>query len=116
MSVSFQGVENAVLTFEAGAVTVGWPVALTANNKVANAPTGAIPLGIALNKRSDHAAVQFRGYAEANYSGSVPPALGWNSLVANGSGGLRVAGSGESGRSCLVVNLDTTDKVMGLFL
>jgi hypothetical protein len=50
------------------------------------------------------------------YSGSAAPSLGWNRLVANGSGGMRLAASGENGRACLVVNLNTIDKTMGLFL
>ena len=50
------------------------------------------------------------------YSGSAAPALGWNSLVADGSGGLRLAASGETGRDCLVVSLNTAEKTMGLFL
>ena len=61
------------------------------------------------------AAVQLRGYVQAAYTGTAP-ALGFASLVADGSGGLRVAGTGETGRNCLVVSVDTTGKTMGLFL
>lgn len=116
MSVAFYGTENAVLTFEVGTVTAGYPVAMSANNKVANAASGNAIVGVALNKRNGFGAVQVRGYTELIYTGTTAPSLGYNMLVANGSGGVRLAGSGETGRSCLVVNLDTTNKIVGLFL
>lgn len=116
MSVVFNGTETAVLTFQASSAAASGLAAMAGNNTVKNAGVGAAPVGIILNKRNNHAAVQVRGYAEVKYSGSTAPVLGWNSLVADGSGGLRVAGSGETGRTCLVVNLNTTDKIMGLFL
>ena len=89
---------------------------MSANNTVKNAAGGAAPVGILLNKRSGHGAVQIKGYVQVSYSGSAAPSLGWNSLVADGSGGMRLAASGETGRNCLVVNLNTADKTMGLFL
>ena len=116
MSVAFNGIENLVVTFQAGTVAVGSPAAMSANNTVRNAISGTAPVGIVRNKRNDHAAVQVKGYAEMKYSGSTAPSLGWNSLVADGSGGLRVASTGETGRACLVVSLNTTNKTMGLFL
>ena len=115
MSVAFNGIDNQVVTFQAGTAAAGNPVTMEANDTVKTAPGGTAPVGILLNKRSGHGAVQIKGFVQVNYSGSAP-ALGWNSLVADGSGGLRLAASGESGRSCLVVNLNTADKTMGLFL
>ena len=50
------------------------------------------------------------------YSGSPAPVLGWNRLVTDGAGGLRPEQTGETGRACLVVNLNTEEKTMGLFL
>ena len=116
MSTAFNGIDNQVVTFQTGAAEAGKPVAMEANNTVKTAPGGAAPVGILLNKRRDHGAVQIRGYVQVAYGGSSAPALGWNSLVADGSGGLRLAASGETGRPCLVVNLNTADKTMGLFL
>lgn len=116
MSVAFNGIENLVVTFQAGTVVVGNPATMSANNTVRNASGGIAPVGIVRNKRNDHAAVQVKGYAELKYSGSTAPGLGWNSLVADGSGGLRLAATGETGRNCLVVSLDTVNKTMGLFL
>lgn len=116
MSVAFNGIENQVVTFQTGSTAAGNPVVMSANNTVKNAAGGAAPVGILLSKRSGHGAVQIRGYVQVSYSGSAAPGLGWNSLVADGSGGMRLAASGETGRNCLVVNLNTADKTMGLFL
>lgn len=116
MSVAFNGMENQVVTFRTGTVAAGNPVVMSANDTVKNAGNGTAPVGILLNKRSGHGAVQIRGFVQVSYSGSAAPSLGWNSLVADGSGGMRLAASGETGRDCLVVNLNTADKTMGLFL
>ena len=78
MSVAFNGIENLVVTFQAGTVAVGNPAAMSANNTVRNAISGTAPVGIVRNKRNDHAAVQVKGYAETKYSGSTAPSLGWN--------------------------------------
>lgn len=116
MSVSFNGIENLVVTFRAGTVVVDSPAVMSANNTVRNAGSGVAPVGIVRNKRNDHAAVQVKGYAEVKYSGATVPSLGWNSLVTDGTGGLRVSATDETGRNCLVVSLNTTSKTMGLFL
>lgn len=115
MSVAFRGIEDLVVTFQAENVTAGYPAAMKANDTVADGGAGAAPVGIILNQRGGHAAVQVRGFAETVYSGAAP-GLGWNSLVADGAGGLRLAADGETGRSCLVVNLNTPETKMGLFL
>ena len=116
MSVAFNGMENQVVTFQAGTAETGKPVAMEANNRVKGAPSGIAPVGILLNKRSGHGAVQIKGYVQVPYSGSAAPDLGWTSLVADGSGGMRLAASGETGRTCLVESLNTAVKTMGLFL
>ena len=116
MSVAFNGIDNQVVTFQADTGEAGDSMAMEDNNKVTKAPSGAAPVGVLVGKRSGHGAVQIRGYVQVPYSGSAAPSLGWNRLVANGSGGMRLAASGETGRNCLVVNLNTADKTMGLFL
>ena len=52
----------------------------------------------------------------AGYSGNTVPTAGWISLTADGSGGVKVPGSGEKGRECLVVQVDSQEKTVGLFL
>jgi len=116
MSVAFNGIDNQVVTFQAETGEAGNTMSMEDNNRVTKAPSGAAPVGVLLNKRCGHGAVQIRGYVQVSYSGSAAPSLGWNQLVANGNGGMRLAASGENGRSCLVVNLNTIEKTMGLFL
>lgn len=98
MSVAFEGIDRLVVTFLAGDVTAGKPVVM------------------ALHARDGHAAVQLKGFVTVQYSGSTAPALGWTALVADSAGCLRAAGSGESGRMCLVVTRDSEKKTVGLFL
>lgn len=113
MSVAFYGTQETVLSFEAGtSVTTGAPVVISDNNQVADAAAGAQMAGIALHVRNDIAAVQVRGYAEISFSGTAP-GLGWVNLAADGSGGVKAL---AAGRSCLVVNVDTAAKTVGLYL
>lgn len=116
MSVAFNGTETMVLTFKVGTAATGGLVGMSDNNTVETAANGSAPVGIILNQRNGHAAVQVRGYAELGYSGSAAPALGFQTFVADGTGKLRLASTGETGKQCLVVNRNTTDKIVGLFL
>lgn len=113
MSVAFDGIGRSVLTFQAGDVKKGDVAAMSANDTVAKAASGAVPVGVVLNKRQDWAAVQVKGYVELPYSGTAPT-VGWNKLAADGNGGLRTAT--DKGRDCLVVRVDTAENKMGLFL
>ena len=99
MSVEFGGMGSMVVTMKAAAVTTGGIAGMDGNDTVRNANGGVAPVGVVLNKRSNHA-----------------PVLGWNRLVTDGAGGLRPEQTGETGRACLVVNLNTEEKTMGLFL
>ncbi len=112
MSVAFYGTQETVLSFEAGAVTPGYPVAISQNNTVADAANGIAPAGVALHVREGIAAVQLHGFAELPYSGTTP-ARGWVRLAADGAGGLK---SDANGISCLVVSVDETGKTLGLYL
>ena len=116
MSVEFGGMGSMVVTMKAAAVTTGGIAGMDGNDTVRNANGGVAPVGVVLNKRSNHAAVQIRGYVRVKYSGSPAPVLGWNRLVTDGAGGLRPEQTGETGRACLAVNLNTEEKTMGLFL
>ena len=107
MNVSFEGLENAVVTFQEEQVTAGYPVSMRSGATVGNAAAGAAPVGVALNVRG--------GFAALPYSGSAPE-LGWTALTADGSGGVKIPGSGEKGRECLVVQVDSKEKTVGLFL
>ena len=102
MNVSFEGLENAVVTFQEEQVTAGYPVSMSSDATVGNAAAGTAPVGVALNVRGGCAAVQIRGFAALPYSGSAPD-LGWTALTADGSGGVTVA---EGEQRYLAVDVD----------
>lgn len=116
MSVAFDGIGRLVATFETGTATAGGFVTMEESGKVKKALSGQLPVGLALHVQDGHAAVQLRGYVKTEYSGSSAPTLGWASLVTDSNGGLRVAGNGENGRLCLVVEKDSEAQTLGLFL
>ena len=87
MSVEFGGMGSMVVTMKAVAVTTGGIAGMDGNDTVRNANGGVAPVGVVLNKRNNHAAVQIRGYVRVKYSGSPAPVLGWNRLVTDGAGG-----------------------------
>jgi hypothetical protein len=115
MSISFAGLDQMVVTFSGEDVTPGYPVVLESNGTVKNADAEEVPVGIAVSHREGCTGVLLRGYVEMSYSGNAP-GLGWTELQANGIGGLRTAGSGGDGRLCLVVNVNSEEKTVGLFL
>ena len=96
MSVEFGGMGSMVVTMKAVAVTTGGIAGMDGNDTVRNANGGVAPVGVVLNKRNNHAAVQIRGYVRVKYSGSPAPVLGWNRLVTDGAGGLRPEQTGET--------------------
>lgn len=112
MSISFHGTQESVLTFEAGSVTAGNMVGMSANNKVADASAGTLPVGKAIHVRGDIAAVQVKGYMELPYSGTAP-SLGWGIIVADGDGGVK---SATTGLTVLIVEVDSTNETLGMYL
>ena len=111
--------------FKLGTTAVGNPVNMSANDTVRNAVSGVAPVGFLLNKddykvNSENVVptgvVKVMGEITTKYSGSTTPSLGFASLVADGSGGLRVSASGETGRQCLILNINTNDKTMTVIL
>ena len=61
MAVAFNGMESLVVTFQAQSVTAGHFAAMSENDTVKDAENGMAPVGLILNQRGDHAAVQVRG-------------------------------------------------------
>lgn len=128
MSISFEGIGEVTATFllaEGSAVKPGNVVCLTGNDTVGLGSAGKVPCGVAVSVAEDgYVAVQLGGLAEVSYSGSTAPTAGWNTLEADGSGGVKVAAAGTAtqssestgstgspaGLSCLVVSVDTAAK------
>jgi hypothetical protein len=115
MSVSFQGMDQLVVTFQAASgVTKGNFVTVSANGTVSTASSGDAPVGLALNVRGGHAAVQLKGYLEAEYNGTLN--LGWQDISTHSAGKIKAAGENDAARRCLVLSTDTTAKIACLLL
>lgn len=114
MSISFEGIGEVSATFlvkkdSSGASTVkpGNVVCLTGNNEVGLGTSGTVPLGVAASVSGDcYAGVVISGLVEVPYTGTTAPTAGWNTMAANGSGGMTVVT--EKGASFLVISVDTT--------
>ena len=115
MSVSFQGMDELVATFQtASGVTTGDFVTVSGNGTVSTVTSGDAPAGLALNVRNGHAAVQLKGYLEAEYTGTL--GLGWQDITASAGKKIKAAGENDESRRCLVVSADTTAKIARLLL
>ncbi len=111
--ISFDGIGQEVATFEAASgVTAGHVVKLADNGKVSKCDAGDSFCGVALNVRGGYAGVQLRGFVTLSCAGDET--VGYVSLVADGSGGVKKATSG--GVSTLVVSVDSTAKTCVVFL
>ena len=122
MTVSFKGWKERVATFEAASdIEAGSVVKVSGNGQVSACSAGDKFAGVVLSCRGGFAAVQLEGYAEISYSGTAP-AVGYQLLCADGSGGVKTATIGQSeqafskGREHLVAAVDTTAQTAGIIL
>ena len=115
MSISFNGYNDNSATFEiTGAVATGEVVKMSANNKVTSCVAGNEFCGVLNHTESDgFATIQLSGYAQVAYT-ETAPTVGYSTLAGNGTGGVKVASTG--GRSHLVLNVDTSLKIVGFLL
>ena len=105
MKVSYEGIGALYATFSCGALTEGAPVRVSAAGTAAACGKGNEIAGVAkaVSRGKDACSVQLRGFVTLPYSGTAP-SLGYNALVADGSGGVKVSDS--SARQRLVVEVD----------
>ena len=113
MKVAFNGILEQAATFLSDNTEAGVPVSISANGTVAACAAGGQLAGVAISADKGMNAVQLYGYVQLPYSGTTAPTLGFNELVGDGACGVKTA---SGGRKCLVVELDTTAKRIGLFL
>lgn len=114
MKVSFEGIGEQVVTFEAQAgVAAGKTVKLTANGTVAPCTDNSIPCGVAVSVRNGAAAVAVAGYCRVKYSGAAP-GVGYALLAADASGGIKTVTTG--GRQLLVTDVDAQSGTVGIIL
>ncbi len=113
MNISFQAVGHEFLTFGCTATDKeGYPCKMSANGTVTAGASGDAFMGILGAVRDGSARVLFRGYYEIAYSGTAP-SLGYAILAADGDGGVKAA---TTGHEYLVMNVDTTNGTLGIFL
>ncbi len=115
MKVSFEGMGEMIASFinsTTAPADAGQPVKMSANGTVAKAASGDTFIGIATNASDDFAAVRLKGYTKLSYSATAPT-VGFATLVADGSGGVKTAATGTS---ALVLDIDTDAKTVGFIL
>ena len=113
-SVSMQGIGAAHVTMLPGTkVTAGYPCVMEGNNQVKDGEADGAFCGVITAQRAGLVTVQLEGYVTLPYSGDTAPTVGYCTLAADGTGGVKVAASGQSR---LVTMVNTTDETVGLFL
>ena len=116
MNVSYEGIGQWAATFACAGVTEGQVVKVSANGTVAKCAEGGSFDGVVLSVARDGNAcsVAMGGMVTVSYSGESAPAAGWNSLTADGTGGVAVVTTG--GKGYLAVEVDTTAKTVTIVL
>ena len=115
MKVSFVGIDENIVTFynskDKGAEP-GTPVRMSAACEAAKCVDGERFFGVAVAGDTEFVAVQIKGYVEMGFTGTAP-GIGFCKLAANGAGGVRTA---DAGGEFLIVDVDTTNGVVGFML
>lgn len=114
MKVSFEGIGEQVISFEAASGTKKNEfVKLSANSKVANCSADDLFAGYCINTDGGFADVMTHGYIEVGYTGETAPAVGFAALSAAGSGKVQ---ADSDGREYLVIKVDSTNAVVGFIM
>ncbi len=101
--ISFEDIGAVVATCQAApTVQGGRVVKLTGNAAVAPCGDGEAFCGVAMEPRNGLTGVQFKGFVTVPCSGGVQ--VGWSTLCADGSGGVKPA---DTGVKALVVCVNT---------
>lgn len=113
MSISFHGIGQECATFLSTNAVEGQVIKMSDRGVVAACNDGDDFCGVAMCCRDDACSVQVKGFITVGYTGTVP-AVGWSTLCANGTGGVKSASTG--GRAYLVADADTTAKTVTIML
>ena len=114
MKVSFEGIGEQVVSFEAASGTKANEfVKVSANSKVANCSADDVFAGYCIAADGGFAEVMLHGYIEVGYTGTTAPTVGYDTLTAAGSGKVQ---ADEDGREYLVIKVDTTNAVVGFMM
>ena len=103
--ISYEGIgEVAVTLGMLDSVEAGMPLTFLENDWVRPARDGEKFCGVAMKRGGIVNAAQVKGFVRVSYSGEL--SLGWNTLVANGQGGVRQS---NDGLMILVAEVDDED-------
>ena len=112
MNVSYEGIGQWAATFACDGVSAGQVVKVSGSGTVAKCGFEGVVLSVARDGKA--CSVAMGGMVTVSYTGASAPAAGWNSLAADGSGGVKVVSDG--GKSHLAVEVDTTAKTVTIVL
>ena len=110
--ITFDSIHETFVTFNAEEdLDAGVVCKVTGDCAVGPCAAGDDFCGVARTVRCGLAGVVLSGYCRIPYSGTAP-AVGKTALCADGNGGVKAGGDTEY----LVVQVDTAEKTVGLFL
>ena len=115
----YDGIGRWAATFAcSGEVEEGEVVKVSGSGTVSACAAGERFGGVVLAVGRDGAAcsVALGGLVTAGYTGSAAPAVGWTTLTADGSGGVKTAGSSDASGAVLVVDADTAAQTVTFVL
>ncbi len=114
MAISFNAIGQSHVSFSAAeSAKAGQVCKLTANGTVGACAEGESFCGVVTDVRGGVAAVTMSGFVELPYTGTAP-AVGYQTLAADSAGGVKTVTTG--GRSLLVVQVDSANGTVGVFL
>lgn len=117
MKVSFEGVNEQVLSFKSASVTdgalVGKPVKMSASLTVAGCSANDVFVGFGIHDEDGFAEVMTHGFVKCAYTGDTAPAVGFATLVCSSATAVKTA---STGRQVLVLTVDTTNKIVSFIM
>lgn len=113
MNVHLNGFDRKEVTFNASSASKeGRTVNLLNKSTVGASPVDTNFLGICTSIRNGLASVVLSGYVTVSFTGTAP-ALGYNKIVSDGTGGIKLS---DSGRDILVADVDAVNGTCGIVL
>ena len=117
MKVSFEGVNEQVLSFKSASVTdgalVGKPVKMSANLTVAGCSANDVFVGFGIHDEGGFAEVLTHGFVTCAYTGDTAPAVGYGILACASATAVKTA---STGREVFIVSVDTANKIVGFIM
>lgn len=111
MSQMYNGLNEAIATFE-GNPAIGDLVTIASNGVVIATATDKDIIGVCVSKRRELVGVQLKGAITVTYTGTAPT-LGYCNLQTAAATSVKVS---ATGKSYLVLNVDTTAKQVTILL